>query len=111
MKKLIAIFVLSLVTIASITPAQAHDGFRGGYHGGDGGGMGWVGPALLGGVIGYELSRPRYYEPPVVVQQPVYIQRGPALYSPPIPGTPYGYHWEAIIDANTGMARSVLVPN
>jgi len=108
MKKLIAIFVLSLGTIASITPAQAHDGFRGGY---PGGGMGWVGPALIGGVIGYELSRPRYYEPPVIVQQPVYVQRGPALYSPPIPGTPPGFHWEAIIDANTGMARSVLVPN
>ena len=109
MKKLIAIFVLGAGIVAGTSPAQAHDGYRGG--------MGWIGPALIGGVIGYELSRPRYYEPPVIVyqqpvyQQPVYIQRGPALYSPPIPGTPPGFHWEAMIDANTGMARSVLVPN
>jgi len=35
---------------------------------------GWVAPALIGGVIGYELSRPNVIvQPPVVVQQPQII--------------------------------------
>ena len=41
----------------------------------------WVGPALIGGVIGYEISRPPVYNPPVVVQQqpPVVIQQQPVV--------------------------------
>ena len=73
MKKLIAVLLLATSTLAS-----AHDGrgFRGGYYGGyhHGSGFGWVAPAVIGGVIGYELAHP-YYAPPVYVQQPpVYVQ-------------------------------------
>jgi hypothetical protein len=73
MKKLLAVFILCAGMGSCVTQAHAqwhHHGYqRGGW------GMGWVAPAVVGGVIGYELSRPRYYEPPVVVQQPVIVQQ------------------------------------
>jgi hypothetical protein len=76
MKKFLT--VLALATIASSAMAGPyHHHHHGGYRGG------WVAPALIGGVIGYGLSRP-YYDPvyvqpaPVVVQQPpVYVQPAP----------------------------------
>ena len=78
MKKLLAVFILCAGMSSCVTQAHAqwhhHGGhYRGGYNN-------WVAPALIGGVIGYELSRPRYYEPPVIVQQPVVIQQQP-MYS------------------------------
>ena len=81
MKKVL--LAMSLVLLAG--SASAH-GFYGGYHGGYYrapyyGGGGWIAPALIGGVIGYELSRPRpviVEQPPVVVQQqPVIVQQNP----------------------------------
>ena len=68
MKKIIAGLLLSLAIIA---PAHAHGFGRGGFHGGyHGGGFGWVAPAMVGGVIGYEIGR-TYYPPQVYVQPPV----------------------------------------
>jgi len=73
---------MSLVLLAGSASAHGfyHGGYRGPYYGGGGwGGGGWVAPALIGGVIGYELSRPRpviVEQPPVVVQQqPVVVQQ------------------------------------
>ena len=60
----------------------------------------WVGPAIIGGIIGYELGRPRY-NPPAVVYPPVS--------SPPYP--PYGYHYEQMLDAYCNCYRTVLVQN
>ena len=70
MKKLI--LSLSLLAVAGNVMAD-------GYH--HGGGR-WVAPLIIGGVVGYELGRPRYvYEaPPVVVQQPVIIQQPQVIY-------------------------------
>lgn len=70
MKKLIALF---LVTLSAA--AMAQPGFR--YHHGHGyyPGYGWIAPTVIGGVIGYEIAR-NY--PPVVVQQPVIVQQAPA---------------------------------
>ena len=69
-------------------------------------GYGWAVPAVVGGVIVYEATRP-----PIVAvqQQPVYIQQ-PA---PPAPAftQPADMHWEAILDANCNCYRTVLVPN
>jgi len=105
MKKILLITALALTLTAN---AQAHDGWRhgGGHYVYRGGGYGWVAPVVIGGVIGYELSRPR--QPDVVVVQPQ------PIYSPPPPPAyqaPYGYHWEAILDSNCNCYRSVLVPN
>ena len=85
MKKLLSIFVLSAGMGSCVAPANAqgfhhHGGYyRGGY------GYGWVAPVVIGGVIGYELNRPRYYEPPVVVQQPVIVQQQPVYSVTPQP--------------------------
>jgi hypothetical protein len=80
MKKLA--LALTLLLTAGVASAHDHGGFRGGYHGGYYGGYhggyhggyygggGWVAPALIGGVIGYELARPYYQQPPVVYTQP-----------------------------------------
>jgi hypothetical protein len=81
MKKLVTAFILSAGLGSCAVPAVAqHHGYHHGYYRGGYGGN-WIAPAIIGGVIGYELSRPRYYEPPVIVQQPpVIIQQSP-IYS------------------------------
>ena len=80
MKKLFAlILIVSAGMGACVANAEAHGYYRGG---------GWVGPAIVGGVIGYELARPYYpparvYLPPppvVYTQPPVYVQPAPAPY-------------------------------
>ena len=92
MKKAI---VAGLIAISTVGSVQAH-GFHGGYHHG-GGGWGWVGPALIGGVIGYEMSRPPVVvqpQPQVIYQQtqtlpaPVYQPEVRVLpqYTPAYPG-------------------------
>jgi len=105
MKKLIAVLLLATSTLAS-----AHDGrgFRGGYYGGyhHGSGIGWVAPAVIGGVIGYELARPEtvvveQQQPSVIVQQPQTVVQAP----------PVGYHWQEMVDPQTGVRKIVAVPN
>jgi hypothetical protein len=105
MKKSLSICVLSAgLLVGSV--AQA-DGWRhGGGHYVYRDGMGWVVPAIVGGVIGYELNRPRQPEVVVIQPQPVY----PAPVQVP-PAPPYGYHWEAILDASCNCYRTVLIPN
>ena len=97
MKKLVTILLL-----VSATLANARGFHRGGY---------WIGPAVIGGVVGYSLARPYYYPPyyyptpqPVVIQQPpVYIQQSnPA---------PEGMHQETILDAHCNCYRTVWVVN
>jgi hypothetical protein len=79
--------------------------YRGGYYRG-GYGYGWVAPAIVGGVIGYELSRPNtvYVEPQPSV---VYLQPQPTVQAPP----PAGYHYAQMIDPKTNQYTVVLVPN
>lgn len=99
MKKLL---ILSMITFLGV--ANAHEGFQHyGYRGGCFG-CGWVAPAIVGGVIGYELSRPAtvYVEPqPVIVQPPMSVVQQP----------PIGYHWQEMIDPTTNVKKIVLVPN
>ena len=106
MKKLLLTIGLSL-GLAVTASAQAHEwhgGYRGYYHGGCYGCGNWVAPAIIGGVIGYELSRPNT----VVVEQPsvVYTQPQVVVQQPPA-----GYHWQEMIDPQTNTKKIVLVPN
>ena len=98
MKNLLLILLISFTGVAQ---AQHHHGHGYGHsygqrHGGYG--YSWVAPAIIGGIVTYELTRPA---PVVIQQQPVVIQ----------PQAPYGYHYENILDANCNCYRLVLVQN
>ena len=108
MKRLLTIIILGAGMGACMAPAQAHEGFRHyGYRGGCYG-CNWVAPALIGGVIGYELSRPStvYVEPTPVYVQPSVVYTQPTVQAPPV-----GYHWQQMIDPQTNTQKIVLVPN
>jgi hypothetical protein len=66
---------LILLTVSMSAMAQyPHHNHRG-Y-----GGWGWVAPAVIGGVIGYEIARPApvvVQQPPIVVQQPPVVVQQP----------------------------------
>ena len=101
MKKVLT--ALALLAIAGTASAQWHHGYHGGYwRGGCWGCGGWVAPAVIGGVIGYEIARPPVVveQPPVIVQQPSVVQQPPA-----------GYHWQQMLDPQTNTQKIVLVPN
>jgi hypothetical protein len=101
MKKLL--LAVSLVSLAFTASAQWHH--HGGYYrGGYGCGGCWVAPAIIGGVVGYELSRPA---PVIVEQQPVIVQQPQTVVQAP----PVGYHWQQMIDPQTNTQKIVLVPN
>ena len=94
MKKLLIAGLIGLTAFG----AQAHGWeHRGGYHGHSG--WGWVAPAVIGGAVVYAATRPQT----VIVQQPPVVQ--------PQYQTPYGYHWESVLDGNCNCYRTVLVPN
>jgi hypothetical protein len=99
MKKILLIAFLSLTSIS----ANAHGYYRGGY---------WVGPAIIGGVVGYSLARPYYYPPYYYpVPQPVVIQQAPPVYiQQPNPATE-NMHQETILDAHCNCYRTVWVQN
>jgi hypothetical protein len=101
MKKIL----VALALLAVVGSADAHGYYRGGRCCWGGG---WIAPLAVGGLIGYELSRPHYYEPPpVIIQQPpVYIQQPQIVQEPPA-----GYHWQMMVDPATNQQRPVLVPN
>ena len=100
--------ILALSLLAIVGTAQAHEGFRGyrgGYYHGGCYGCGWVAPLIIGGAIGYEINRANQ---PVIIQQPPVIIQQPQTYGelPPV-----GYHWQEMIDPQTGVRKIVAVPN
>jgi len=102
MKQLL--LAISMLAVVGTANAQWHHHgghYRGGYYAGGN----WVAPLIIGGVIGYEINRAN---PPVVVQQPsVIIQQPQTVVQTP----PVGYHWEEMIDPQTGARKIVAVPN
>ena len=103
MKKILSLFVLTL----SLTASAEACCYRGGYYHHGYYGNGWVAPALIGGVIGYELARPPVViEQPVIVQPPQVVVQQPG-YAPP----PVGYHYQQMVNPQTGQYQLVLVPN
>jgi hypothetical protein len=94
MKLLKPILIASLIFASGISQANPNHGYhhyRGHRH------VDWVAPLVIGGVVGYVLTKPQT----VIVQQP----------QPSIPPAPYGYHYENILDANCNCYRLVLVQN
>ena len=102
MKKYALVFLLLFAATAQAQGIR-HEWRHGGYYRG---GNDWLAPALIGGVIGYELSRPA---PPPVVYSPPVIMQPPVVYNPA--PAPYGYHYINILDANCNCYRLVLTPN
>jgi len=119
MKKLI--IGVSLMIASSVVVAQGHH-HHGGYHGGyrSYGGYNWVAPAIIGGAIGYAMSRPApviysqpvYTQPPVVYTQPqVIYNQPPVVYNQPdqnivyLDGVAYSKQWMTI----NGVQQEILV--
>ena len=73
MKKLFITLALACATLPAL--AQHHgQGFRHhGHHYRHPGYGGWVAPLIIGGAVGYALTRPD----PVIIQQPVIIEQQP----------------------------------
>ena len=95
------ILLVALVAMLSTTAAFA-DGGHGWGHGGGWGrgggwGVGWVAPALIGGVLAYDLANPYPYPYPYYAQPaPVYVQS----YSTPVLATPAAQYWYFCRSAN-----------
>ena len=84
MKKLIAILLMTLTAGSAMAQHHGHGNHHRGHRGHGGHGGHWIAPAIIGGVIGYGLSRP-YYEP-YYAPPPVYFAPPPPVYyTPPTP--------------------------
>jgi hypothetical protein len=90
MKKIVA--VLSLALVASSAMADGYHHHHGGYYRGY---SGWVGPAIVGGVLGYAIAQPRtvvvQQQPPVVYQPaPVVVQQNQQVCETKLMVDPWG---------------------
>jgi hypothetical protein len=106
LKQIFGIIILS-AGLGTCAISSAHEGW---HHGGGHyvwrPGFGWVVPAVIGGAIVYEATRP--VQPNVVVVQPQPVAPAPA---PAVTTPPAGFHWEAILDASCNCYKTVAVPN
>ena len=105
MKRIVAGLILAVMAMAANAQHYGHHGhgccYRGGYS------NNWIVPAIVGGFVGYEISR---QQQPVIVQQPVIIQQPPVVMQQPseivyIDGVAYK---KQIMVVN-GVAQEVLV--
>ena len=58
-------------------------------------GYGWITPLIIGGVVGYAITRPQQPPPPNIIYVP----------QPP----PYGYRWESFYDVNCNCYKWLLI--
>jgi hypothetical protein len=73
MKKLFIALALAYATLPALAQHHGH-GFRHNHNHYRGPGYGgWVAPLIIGGAIGYTLTRPE----PVIIQQPIYVEQQP----------------------------------
>ena len=77
MKKLLLLLAL-VSTVASADNWRHHE--HGHWERGGADGWTWVAPTIIGGVIGYEIAKPRppvivTQQPPIVIQQPPIVQQ------------------------------------
>jgi hypothetical protein len=79
MKKLFITLILASATLPALAqhygPVFRHNHHHHGYYRGGN----WVAPLVIGGVVGYALTRPE----PVIVQQPVIVQPNPTVLQNP----------------------------
>lgn len=73
MKKLFITLALACATLPALAQHHGHGHRHHGHHYRGPGYGGWVAPLIIGGAIGYTLTRPE----PVNIQQPVYIEQQP----------------------------------
>lgn len=73
MKKILAL-LLTTLSFSAYSQHWHH------YSHGHGGGNGWVAPVIIGGVIGYTLSRQNQQQPVVVYQNPPVIVEEQRMY-------------------------------
>ena len=73
MKKLLTIFLLM---VSSSAFAHHHHGHHGHHLGHGLRPYSWIGPTIIGGVIGYEIAR---QQPIIVQQQPIFVQQQPVI--------------------------------
>ena len=69
MKKILTVFLLMLSASAF---AQHHHRQ---HHGHGFRPHSWIGPTIIGGVIGYEIAR----QQPIIIQQPMFVQQQPVI--------------------------------
>ena len=96
MKLLKTIALASSILVSGTSQADPNHWNHHGYYPNP---YGWVAPLVIGGAVGYVITRPIQT---VVIQNPTNIQPQPV---------PYGYHYEQILDANCNCYRLVLVQN
>jgi hypothetical protein len=70
MKKLVAVLLLAVASTSVMAQHYGH-GIRHNHHRGHYYGGNWAAPLIIGGVVGYALTRPA---PVVIEQPPVYVQ-------------------------------------
>ena len=91
-------FLIAMLILAS-TGAMAQHRHQGGYRGN------WIAPAIIGGVIGYGLTR-NYYEPYYVPAPPVYYAP-PIVMQPPYPNqTSTCTAWTEVQDQDGTITRT-----
>jgi len=100
MNKLLQTLILASLTLVSgVSQANPNHYYPHHHRHGHSNLYGWVAPLVIGGVVGYVITRPQT----VVIQQPP-----PNIYQSQAPN---GYHYETILDANCNCYRLVLVSN
>jgi len=102
MKLLHTLTLASLLLTSGTSQANPNHWNHHGQHHGYYSPYGWVAPLVIGGAVGYAITRPQ----PVIVQQPTIVY--PNTQPQPVPN---GYHYENILDANCNCYRLVLVQN
>jgi hypothetical protein len=91
-------FLIAMLILAS-TGAMAQHRHQGGYRGN------WIAPAIIGGVIGYGLTR-NYYEP-YYVPAPVIVQQQPVMVQTPYYNqTPNCTVWTEVQDQDGTITRT-----
>lgn len=74
MKKLLVLVLLAISTASFAGPYNHHGHWH--HHGGPNPWV-WIGPTIVGGVIGYEIARSQ--QPVIIQQPPVILQQPPVV--------------------------------